>query len=152
MIDEESKKMEQLINYFNTVSPHVLLNDLTKGSFTDEELSVVVDVMDSGLSNGVVNTLLNCVFLMNGEISRPYAMKIASHWLKLKVTTVEQAMELAKKERKQYELWVKNDRKATDKLYDFIKLDDIYRALNAGLNDEELGKYVRKVLSKSTKH
>jgi len=45
MVDQEVKQKE-LINYFNTVSPYVFIDDLANGSVTDWDIEIVHDVMD----------------------------------------------------------------------------------------------------------
>ena len=55
---------------------------------------------------GVVNVLLQYVLLRTDmKLTKNYAEKIASHWMRKDVKTAKQAMELARSEHEQYIKW-----------------------------------------------
>ncbi|UCZ52243.1 DnaD domain protein [Bacillus shivajii] len=92
---------EKQILYFETTSPMEYLEELSGGAKVYEgELDMIERLMfEYKLEPGVVNVLLEYITLVNDKkISKPLAFKIASHWSRKKIETVEQAMELAKKE------------------------------------------------------
>jgi replication initiation and membrane attachment protein len=58
------------------------------------------------LSPGVVNVLIYYVMLRSDmKLSKSYVEKIAGHWARKKVQTVQDAMNLAKNEQKEYQNW-----------------------------------------------
>ncbi|MED4016236.1 MULTISPECIES: replication initiation and membrane attachment family protein [Sutcliffiella] len=110
MDDKKPKsKDEQLIQMLENVSPKQLLTDFSGGDPSISDLWIVEDVMfKQQLPAGVVNVLLYYVLLKTDmKLNRNYVEKIASHWARKRVTTVIEAMELAKAENRQYQNWAK---------------------------------------------
>ncbi len=99
--DAEEKKNETITERFERISPRELLEDLSDGNQPSyQELKMIRDVMDQqGLPPGVMNVLIHYVYLKTDKkLSKGYLEKIASHWSRKKVKTVQEAMELAKSE------------------------------------------------------
>lgn len=110
-IDEPKTKDERLIRYLETVSPRQLLEDLSDGSEPSQaDLALIEDIMfQQKLNPGVVNVLIQyCLLKTDMKLSKSYVEKIASHWARKKIKTVQEAMELAKEEHRKYLEWQKN--------------------------------------------
>lgn len=101
--------------YLENTAPIDMLRDLSG----KEPLSVDVQLAERlinthGLSVGVVNTLLQFVYLRNdGKLTNKYVERIASHWMNKKVETAEAAMEMARQEHDKYTKWKNEGQKAT---------------------------------------
>ncbi|WP_226583613.1 replication initiation and membrane attachment family protein [Halobacillus litoralis] len=103
-------KEDQFINMLEQISPRELLEDVSQGNHASEQdLKLIRDVMtEQGMSPGVMNVLVHYVLLKTDmKLSKPYLEKIASHWARKNVTTVRQAMNLAKAEHQKYQQWGK---------------------------------------------
>ncbi|WP_053218949.1 replication initiation and membrane attachment family protein [Virgibacillus senegalensis] len=103
----ESKE-EQFVRMLEEISPKELLEDLSGGNQASaQDLKTIRDVMtQQGLTPGVMNVLVHYVLLKTDmKLSKAYLEKIASHWARKKVTTVKQAMALAKSENQKYQQW-----------------------------------------------
>ena len=101
-------KEDKFIQMLEQISPKQLLEDLSGGNQASaQDLKVIGDVMTKqGLNPGVMNVLVHYVMLKTDmKLTRSYMEKIASHWARKKVTTVRQAMALAKSEHKKYQQW-----------------------------------------------
>ncbi|MRH42896.1 hypothetical protein GH741_09375 [Aquibacillus halophilus] len=104
-------KEDQFINMLETISPKQLLEDLSGGNeASSQDLKVIGDVMSQqGLAPGVMNVLIHYVLLKTDmKLTKAYLEKIASHWARKNVTTVRQAMTLAKSESNKYQQWGTN--------------------------------------------
>jgi replication initiation and membrane attachment protein len=107
-IEEPKTQEERLIRYLETVSPRELLEDLTEGATVAEpDLKLIEDLMIRyKLPPGVVNVLIQfCLLKTDMKLSRTYVEKIAAHWSRKKIKTVREALDIAKKEHKQYLDW-----------------------------------------------
>ncbi|TYR76915.1 Replication initiation and membrane attachment protein [Rossellomorea vietnamensis] len=101
-------KEEELIEYLETTSPKEVLKDISGGiEPAKSDLQAIEEVMISKkLSTGVANVLLQYVLLKTDmKLTKGYVEKIASQWVRKKVSTAQEAMELAKKEHKEYLSW-----------------------------------------------
>ncbi|RDI44231.1 replication initiation and membrane attachment family protein [Falsibacillus pallidus] len=99
---------DRLIQYFENTSPRQLLTDISKGAQPSKaDLMAVEEVLlNQNLPPGVVNVLIQYVMLKTDmKLSKSYMEKIASHWARKNIKTVKDAMDLAKKEHKQYQDW-----------------------------------------------
>lgn len=106
---------EKLIRYLETTSPRQFLIDLSGGGTPAKaDLQIIEDVMfQQKLPPGVVNVLVHYVLLKTDmKLTKNYVDKLASHWARKNISTVSEAMELAKKEQKQYIEWEENKQKA----------------------------------------
>ncbi|MFD6443402.1 replication initiation and membrane attachment family protein, partial [Peribacillus sp. NPDC060186] len=111
---EEPKTQEQeLIRHLETISPRDRLMQLSGGAEPSSgDLKVVEGVMiNQKLNPGVVNVLIEYVMLKTDmKFTKGYVEKLAGHWARLKVSTVIEAMELAKKEHRKYQDWAQGSR------------------------------------------
>ncbi|CDQ18263.1 replication initiation and membrane attachment family protein [Halobacillus karajensis] len=103
-------KEDQFIQMLEEISPRELLEDVSNGNrASEQDLKMIRDVMtEQGLEPGVMNVLVHYVLLKTDmKLSKAYLEKIASHWARKNVTTVRQAMNLAKAEHQKYQQWGK---------------------------------------------
>jgi replication initiation and membrane attachment protein len=117
---EPNTKEEKLKYYFETVSPRQFLMDISGGGEPSKsDLQIVEDIMFAQqLPPGVVNVLIHVVMIKTDmKLTKGYAEKIASHWARKGVQTVDEAMDLAIKENRQYIEWAsgKKDKKSGNK-------------------------------------
>lgn len=101
----ENTNRAKLIYTFETVSPYDLLKSKNKNSEpTKRDLRLAEDLMvDYGLKPGVVNVLLDYTLkTKNNKLNRDFVEAIAGQWSRLKIETVDEAMQLAEKEHKRY--------------------------------------------------
>jgi replication initiation and membrane attachment protein len=106
--NEPLTKEGELIEYLESTSPKDVLSDISNGGKPSKaDMQAVEEVlMTQKLSIGVMNVLIQYVLLKTDmKLTKGYMEKIASHWKRKKVTTAKEAMELAKKEHKQYLEW-----------------------------------------------
>lgn len=107
-IAQPKTQEEELIHYFEKTSPRQLLIDLSGGADPSKsDLQIIEEVMfKQKLLPGVVNVLVQYVMLKTDmKLAKGYIEKIASHWSRKQITTVKDAMELAKSEHRQYLDW-----------------------------------------------
>jgi replication initiation and membrane attachment protein len=73
----------------------------------DSELLIVESLRSNQrLTDPVINVLIQYVLLKTDmKLVKNYVDKIASHWARKEIRTVEEAMEYAKKEHQQYLRW-----------------------------------------------
>lgn len=98
---EPTTQEEKLIQCFETISPRQYLKEISGGAEPSEaDLKIIEEIMiDQKLLPGVANVLIDYVMIrLDKKLSRNYVIKIASHWARKGVTTVKQAMDLARKE------------------------------------------------------
>lgn len=101
-------KQDELVEYLESTPPVQVLRDIADGK---EPLSGDIQlanqlVMNHGMNAGVVNVLLQYVMLRTDmKLTKSFAEKIASHWIRKKVTTAKEAMELARTEHDEYMKW-----------------------------------------------
>ncbi|MFC7061565.1 replication initiation and membrane attachment family protein [Halobacillus seohaensis] len=129
--NESSSKEDQFVQLLEQISPQELLEDLSSGNqAADQDVRMIRDVMtEQGLSPGVMNVLVHYVLLKTDmKLSKSYLEKIASHWARKNVTTVRQAMNLAKAEHQKYQQWgqQKNTykKKSTEVIPEWFKKQD----------------------------
>ncbi|MBK3493563.1 DnaD domain protein [Viridibacillus sp. YIM B01967] len=111
-------KEEQLIHYLDTTAPIDVLRDIANGREpipADIQLAQNL-VMQYQMPIGVVNALLQYVLLRTDmKLSKSYVEKIASHWIRKGVKTTKEAIDLARKEHKQYMEWKTAEQKPAAK-------------------------------------
>ncbi|MEK3890429.1 replication initiation and membrane attachment family protein [Bacillus sp. FSL K6-3431] len=138
----------RLVYYLETVSPRQLLIDLSDGATpAKSDLHAVEDIMfQQKLLPGVTNVLIHYVMLRTDmKLSKNYLEKIASHWSRKKITTVQSAMEIAKSEHRQYQEWAtgnKDTKQRKNKVTRKEKLPDWF------VSNEKSSETVKKVESK----
>lgn len=111
-------KEEELMKKLELVSPYQLLKEISQGAEPSvSDLKIVEEVMiKQKLNPGVVNVLIYYVMLRSDmKLSKNYVTKIASHWARKKITTVKEAMQLAKLEHQEYQEWALSKKQNTVK-------------------------------------
>jgi len=99
----DNSKMAKVIYTFETISPYDLLKSKHKDAEpTKRDMKLVEDLMlDYKLNAGVVNVLIDYVLKTNdNKLTRSLVETIAGQWSRKKIETVEEAMEIAKKNQK----------------------------------------------------
>lgn len=98
----ETSKMAQMIYMFETTSPYNFLSSKMGCKPSKTDLAVLEHLaVDIDLTPGVINVLLDFVLkTTNNKLSMNYVDAIASQWKKSKITTVEDAINIAKSEYK----------------------------------------------------
>lgn len=96
-------KRAKAIYYFETTSPYDFMyakNNNTEPS--SRELKIIESLMvDFNMNPGVVNVLIDYVLrINNNKLVKSFVDSVASQWVRSKIETVEQAMNLAEKEYK----------------------------------------------------
>jgi replication initiation and membrane attachment protein len=111
---QPSSQQEKVVKAFETISPKQLLEHYSNGSKpAASDMKVIESIMiDQKLNPGVINVLIDYVLYTNDmKLIHAYTEKIASHWKRKNVITVEQAMALARAEHKKYQEWSNNKTK-----------------------------------------
>ncbi|MCM3717899.1 replication initiation and membrane attachment family protein [Fictibacillus phosphorivorans] len=100
-------KEEELIKYFEEVSPFHLLEDYSGTTPSEVDLKLVAYCMlDQNLTPGVTNVLLDYVLSGNDmKLAKGLIERISSHWARKKVQTVPEAMALAREEKRKAKEW-----------------------------------------------
>ncbi|MGX1899885.1 replication initiation and membrane attachment family protein [Thermolongibacillus altinsuensis] len=126
---------EYLIKQLETISPRQLLMEFSGGAEPAlADLQMIEEIMfKQKLLPGVVNVLIYYVMLRTDmKLPKKYVEKIASSWARKKIRTVKEAMELAKKEAREYEKFMSEKEKGqkakrkpirTELLPDWLKTD-----------------------------
>lgn len=99
----DNSKMAKMIYTFETISPYDLLKSKNKDAEpTKRDMKLVEDLMiDYKLNAGVINVLIDYVLKTNdNKLTRSLVETIAGQWSRNKIETVEEAMEIAKKNHK----------------------------------------------------
>ncbi|HLO10943.1 MAG TPA: DnaD domain protein [Pseudoneobacillus sp.] len=117
---EPTTKEEKLRHYFETTSPRQFLIDISGGGEPSKsDLQIVEDIMfNQQLTPAVINVLIHVVLIKTDmKLTKGYAEKIAGHWARKGIKKVDEAMELAIKENRQYLEWAsgKKTKKSSDK-------------------------------------
>ena len=101
-VSDTSKKAKQIYT-FETTSPYEFLTGKNKGVRPSKtELNLIETLLiDYNLTPGVVNVLIDYVLRINeNKLTKNFVITIASQWKRSNIKTVEEAMELCKKENK----------------------------------------------------
>lgn len=97
----DTSKKSKIIYTFETTSPYDFLLGKNKGikpSKNDLQILEML-VIDYKLNPGVVNVLVDYVLRINSnKLNKKFIEAIASQWKRSKIETVEEAMEISKKE------------------------------------------------------
>ncbi|MDR6226570.1 replication initiation and membrane attachment family protein [Desmospora profundinema] len=99
--DEEESDEEKHLRVLAKMSPVELLTKYQKGKqIPRADLELVEDLIrEYGLPSGVVNVLLEYVlYSQDYKLPRPLVEKIAGHWARSDIRTVEKAREMVRKE------------------------------------------------------
>lgn len=101
----DTSKRAKMIYTFETISPYELLKSKNQGTEpTTRDIRLAEDlVVEYKLKPGVVNVLIDYILKTNNnKLTRALAETIAGQWQRLKIETVEEAMQTAEKEHKKY--------------------------------------------------
>lgn len=133
----DNSKLSKLIYLFETTSPLDFLRSKSGGSEPVKRDVRLLEnlIVDYGLNPGVVNVLVDYVLKTNNNnLSRSLAESIAGQWKRNNVLTVEEAINLARKEHKKYSKNTQKSSKAIstpewfDKDIQKVETDDISRS------------------------
>lgn len=114
-----SKEQEYLL-YLENTSPLEVLRDSAGGK---EPFPADIELVNRFITvyempTGVVNVLIQYVMLRTDmKLTKTFAEKIASHWVRKKVKTAKEAMELARQEHTQYMKWKNGETTSSNKSY-----------------------------------
>lgn len=106
VLKQPKTKKEAFIHELETISPNQLLADHSQGHrASKQDMKDIREIMETqGIPSPVMNVLIHYVLLQsNKKLSKGYVEKIASHWSRANLKTVEEAMEFAKEEKRQRE-------------------------------------------------
>lgn len=101
-VSDTSRRSKQIYT-FETTSPYDYLTGKNKGGTpTKSDLLLIENLMiDYELTPGVVNVLIDYVLRINdNKLTKNFVLKIASQWKRSNIKTVEEAMNICKKENK----------------------------------------------------
>lgn len=101
-VSDTSRRSKQIYT-FETTSPYDYLTGKNKGGNpTKSDLLLIENLMiDYELTPGVVNVLIDYVLRINdNKLTKNFVLKIASQWKRSNIKTVEEAMNICKKENK----------------------------------------------------
>ena len=108
---EHLTKLEKLTQYFKTTAPEQFLLDISGGvAPSKQELQIINELRtQQKLPDEVINVLMDSVLrICDMKLPKRYIEKVASHWVRKKIKTVEEAMNIAKIEYEQYQTWMKS--------------------------------------------
>ena len=100
-VTEPKTQEEKLIRLYETTPPIVIFKELSGGVEPSvSNLKILEEVMIKyKLPPGVVNVLIEVVLRKTDmKFTKNFVESIASHWARLKIKTVKEAMEAARKE------------------------------------------------------
>ncbi len=106
IMNEPSNEMEKLIHYLEKVSPYQLLVDISDGlKPAPADLQTIENIMlKQKLAPGVVNVLIYYLMVKTDKtLPKKIIEKIATHWSRMKIKSVPQAMDFAKQEEKKFQ-------------------------------------------------
>jgi replication initiation and membrane attachment protein len=104
-LTEPKTQEEKLIRYYETTPPIVIFKELSGGVEPSvSNLKILEEVMIKyKLPPGVVNVLIEVVLRKTDmKFTKNFVESIASHWARLKIKTVKEAMEAARKEERSF--------------------------------------------------
>ncbi|HWJ80244.1 MAG TPA: replication initiation and membrane attachment family protein [Niallia sp.] len=107
---------EELIYYLDHTSPREVLKDISGGAEPSKtDLQIIEEIMFAQkLLPGVINVLIQYVMLKTDmKLTKGYMEKIAGQWVRKNIKTVREAMDLAKKEHKQYMEWAQGKKETS---------------------------------------
>jgi replication initiation and membrane attachment protein len=117
-VTEPKTQEEKLIRYYETTPPIVIFKELSGGVEPSvSNLKILEEVMIKyKLPPGVVNVLIEVVLRKTDmKFTKNFVESIASHWARLKIKTVKEAMEAAIKEERSFKESKKTGKSAKQK-------------------------------------
>ena len=97
----DNSKKAKLIYTFETTSPYDFLTGKNKGVRPNKSDLILIEnlMVDYGLSPGIVNVLIDYVLKINdNKLTRNFVITIANQWKRSNIKTVEEAINLCRKE------------------------------------------------------
>ena len=139
-VGDGSKKAKQIYT-FETVSPYDFLIGKNKGVKPSKKDLALIEILmiDYDLNPGVVNVLIDYVLrINNNKLTKNFVLTIASQWKRSNIKTVEEAMNICRKENKGKIKTVKKEVKPDwydKKFEENVATSDDIAALEASLSD-----------------
>ena len=99
----DTSKKSKMIYTFETTTPYDFLSGKNKGvKPSKSDISILeILLLDYGLTPGVVNVLIDYVLrINNNKLTKNFILTIASQWKRSNIKTVNEAMDICKKENK----------------------------------------------------
>lgn len=108
--EQSFTKEQKLIANFEELSPIQSLKAINGGKEPMPSTVQLVESLMNRMPVGVVNVLLEYVMLTTDmRLPQKYVERIADHWIRKKITTAKEAMELARQEHDKYVNWKKEN-------------------------------------------
>ncbi len=109
--EEVVTQKQKIVHQFETLSPYDVLRSYANGGKPAlVDLKLIETIMfEQKLTPGVVNVLIDYVLKTNdGKLPGPLVTKIAAHWSRKKIKTVQEAIDFAQQEHNKSKKWQKN--------------------------------------------
>lgn len=132
----DNSQLAKIIYLFENTSPYDFLRIKNNGSQpTQRELRLLETLLiDLNLQPAVVNVLVDYVLKKNNnKLNKDFVEAIASQWKRCKIETVQEAMELAKKENSKYNKKIESTKTKTSS-----KKDEVPEWFNKEITKEEM--------------
>ena len=132
----DNSQLAKIIYLFENTSPYDFLKIKNNGSQpTQRELRLLETLLiDLNLQPAVVNVLVDYVLKKNNnKLNKDFVEAIASQWKRCKIETVQEAMELAKKENSKYNKKIESTKTKTSS-----KKDEVPEWFNKEITKEEM--------------
>ncbi|MBB5172708.1 replication initiation and membrane attachment family protein [Texcoconibacillus texcoconensis] len=94
-------ELEKMVLFYETTPPLTMLEARSGGAKVPPQDAKIVEhlLLDYRLPPGVVNVLVDYVLMVNNQkLTQAFVDKIAGHWKRKKVETVDEAMKIAQEE------------------------------------------------------
>ncbi|MGD6871217.1 DnaD domain protein [Sutcliffiella horikoshii] len=149
--DSNQKAQKEILIYqLKQISVEQMLRDLSGGLNPSKSEQEIIDKLREieDFPEEVINTLIYYVLLVNDhKLSQPFIMKIATDWRRKGIKTVEEAMELVKKRKREREERALLNNSITLRLDDDLntKLGEISEWLDIKENEEVIKSCIKKV-------
>lgn len=143
-------RKNELIKYLSAASPEKVLSDLGNGNETvPADIRSINRLREMGLKEEVINVLLHFSVMTGMGLKFSYLESTAKWWLSNDISTIEEAM---KRSQRDHQFTIEQKKKLEQKkeLKDSQASSDIKSiksAISTGLTNEQLGKFVRSLMS-----
>lgn len=135
----EEKKMDQFIEYIETITPEELIGELTQSKPTKSDLDIITGIREQGVTDPVVNAILHYMLLINKSISWSYIHELTNHFVRQDINTAKKAIKYFQKQHEQ----MKRPNNSDSHIDESSLKEGILQAIEKGYNNEQLGQYVR---------
>lgn len=129
----------KMIYIFENITPYNFLKARSNGAKpSSRDLSIIEGLLTNfKLNPGVVNVLVDYTLKINNKkINKNFLETLASHWKRLNIKTVEEAMELCEKEYKKYNKEKVYTKKEDTKLPNWFDKDIKVKDINKSEEEE----------------